>query len=169
MWTIPLEDRRAQAWTDGGGQRGDECACACVIEFEGRVYERARRLGNTVTHNVAEYQGVILAIEYAIDLGVRRLDIRSDSQLIVGQLEGTKKTREPHLKPLLEPFALSLRISTPTRSSGFPVSRTSEPTSSAGRLCCDERPPGARRQLGENSSRPLWKRGGGGCTRTRAG
>jgi ribonuclease HI len=99
---MPTEESRAQAWTDGGGQLGDECACACVIEFEGRSYERARRLGNTVTHNVAEYQGVILAIGYALKLGVRRLDIYSDSQLIVGQIDGTKRTRKPHLKLLRE-------------------------------------------------------------------
>lgn len=95
------EDRRAQAWTDGGGQRGQECACACVIEFDGRVYERVRRLGNTVTHNIAEYRGVILAIEYALELGVRRLDIRSDSTLIVEQIEGRWKTQDAHLKRLL--------------------------------------------------------------------
>jgi ribonuclease HI len=97
-----IEATGAQAWTDGGGQLGDECACACVIKLEdGRVCERARRLGNKVTHNVAEYHGVILAIEHAIELGVRRLDIHSDSQLIVGQIDGTKKTRKPHLKQLL--------------------------------------------------------------------
>lgn len=62
-----------------------------------------------MTHNIAEYQGVLLAIEYAMELGVRRLDILSDSKLIVNQIRGSWKTREPHLKLLREEAVRSLK------------------------------------------------------------
>lgn len=95
--------RRASAWTDGGGQVGYDASCACVIETsDGRVFKMAKRLPAGSTNNIAEYQGVILAIEYAMELGVRRLDIHSDSRLIVEQIRGFYKTRNPHLKSLLE-------------------------------------------------------------------
>ena len=37
-------------------------------------------------HNVAEYEALINGLQIAIKLGVRRLDIRGDSQLVVDQV-----------------------------------------------------------------------------------
>ncbi|XP_022854622.1 uncharacterized protein LOC111375929 [Olea europaea var. sylvestris] len=50
--------------------------CALRFEFE-------------VTNNEAEYEAVIIAMELAINLKLENIKIYSDSQLVVGQIEGT--------------------------------------------------------------------------------
>ena len=56
-------------------------------------------LGNS-TNNVAEYTGLLAALEWAVREGVGRLDVRSDSELLVKQLSGQYKVKAPHLVPL---------------------------------------------------------------------
>jgi len=98
MW-CGSEAVRAKAWVDGGGNSGYECACACVIELEdGAIHEFSKRLGQ-VTNNEAEYEGVALALRSATALGVSRLTIYSDSQIIVRQIQGFYLVRKIHLQP----------------------------------------------------------------------
>lgn len=95
---------RLTAFTDGAS-RGNpgEAACAMVLfdEKNEELLRRTKRLGVT-TNNVAEYEGVLLAMEYAGALGARDLDIRLDSELVVRQLSGEYKVKHPALKILHE-------------------------------------------------------------------
>jgi ribonuclease HI len=59
----------------------------------------ARPLG-VQTNNVAEYQGLLLALKEARRLGAREVDLRLDSQLIVEQLHGRWRVKDAKLKPL---------------------------------------------------------------------
>jgi ribonuclease HI len=79
------------AYTDGAS-RGNPGQAACSVS-------RSKRLGVT-TNNVAEYEGVLLALELAEALGARDLEIRLDSELVVRQLRGEYKVKHPSLKPL---------------------------------------------------------------------
>jgi ribonuclease HI len=63
------------------------------------VLRRTKRLGVT-TNNVAEYEGVILALELASALGAARVHVRLDSELVVNQLNGTYKVKHPPLQEL---------------------------------------------------------------------
>lgn len=91
---------KAKAYTDGRGNAGTG-ACACVLFLsDGRVEEFAVRL-DPLTNNEAEYRGVILAIEKAIELDVTDLSIFSDSQLVVNQLNGFYKMNNVRLAPLM--------------------------------------------------------------------
>jgi ribonuclease HI len=91
----------AVAYSDGGS-RGNpgEAACAVVVfDASGdELLRRAKRLG-TATNNQAEYEGVILALELAGQLGAKKLEIRLDSELVVRQLEGAYKVKNEGLKP----------------------------------------------------------------------
>ncbi len=60
----------------------------------------ARPLG-IQTNNYAEYTGVILALEKALDLGAREAELVLDSKLIVEQLSGRWKVKHPGIKPLV--------------------------------------------------------------------
>jgi ribonuclease HI len=86
-----------------GGARGNPgpAAYAYVIEWDGRRIEDAGKLGRA-TNNVAEYTSLIKALERAADLGARRLHIRSDSELLVRQMNGVYKVKNPDLKELYE-------------------------------------------------------------------
>jgi ribonuclease HI len=68
---------------------------------EDELIRRAKLLG-TATNNQAEYEGVILALELAGQLGAKKLEIRMDSELVVRQLEGRYKVKNEGLRPLYE-------------------------------------------------------------------
>lgn len=57
-------------------------------------------VGEKVTNNIAEYTAVIKAIRSAIAMGVDRLVVFSDSQLVVKQLNGDYRVYDPQLKKL---------------------------------------------------------------------
>ena len=60
----------------------------------------ARPLG-IQTNNYAEYTAVVLALEKALELGARQVELVLDSQLVVEQLAGRWKVRHPQIKPLV--------------------------------------------------------------------
>jgi ribonuclease HI len=91
---------RGRASIDGGA-RGNPGAAGCgvVLENGGHREEHTLFLG-TATNNVAEYAALLAALERAHALGWDELDVRSDSQLLVEQMNGRYRVRAPHLKPL---------------------------------------------------------------------
>ena len=67
----------------------------------GEILEIAGYLGRT-TNNVAEYSGLLEALETAIAEGATEVEIVSDSELLVKQMLGVYKVRHPNLIPLYE-------------------------------------------------------------------
>lgn len=65
------------------------------------VLELGKRLGRD-TNNVAEYYALLAALDYAGNSGIKALRIRSDSELLVRQMQGRYKVKSPDLKPLHE-------------------------------------------------------------------
>lgn len=94
----------AQTWAVriDGASRGNPgaAAYALVIERPGMPpYEEAVRLGDT-TNNIAEYTALVRALERAAQLGGDRLDIFSDSELLVKQMNGEYRVKNEDLKSL---------------------------------------------------------------------
>ena len=90
------------AFIDGGarGNPGPAGYGVHVIDDSGNVLaELYQGIGNT-TNNVAEYRGLLAALEWARDHGHRRLQIKSDSELLVKQINGLYKVKHPGLQPL---------------------------------------------------------------------
>jgi len=65
------------------------------------VLELAKRLGRE-TNNVAEYYALLAALDYATSQGIGALRIRSDSELLVRQMQGRYRVKSADLKPLYE-------------------------------------------------------------------
>jgi ribonuclease HI len=89
--------------TDGAsrGNPGPAGSGAVLTAPGGEVLARiAEGLGET-TNNVAEYTAAILGLERAGELGAREVLLRSDSQLLINQLNGVYKIKTAHLRPLL--------------------------------------------------------------------
>ncbi len=84
-----------------GGSRGNpgEAGCGVVLELPDRTERHTLYLGKA-TNNVAEYAALLAALERARALGVAALAVRSDSQLLVEQMNGGYRVKAPHLKPL---------------------------------------------------------------------
>jgi ribonuclease HI len=52
------------------------------------------------TNNQAEYQALIAALKYAVDIKATEVEARSDSLLIVNQMNGSFRVKKEELKPL---------------------------------------------------------------------
>ncbi len=86
-----------------GGSRGNPgiAAWGVVVLDEGNrcVEGFAGGLGKA-TNNVAEYSGLIQALDLAFEQGAENVVLFSDSQLIVRQVNGQYKVRHPDMIPL---------------------------------------------------------------------
>lgn len=88
--------------TDGGA-RGNPgpAAAGAFIQYDGKKVEVKKYLGDNLTNNWAEYEAVLLALAKAKELELvgRAIEFRCDSKLVVEQVSGNWKIKEPSLKP----------------------------------------------------------------------
>ncbi len=54
------------------------------------------------TNNQAEYKAIIVALEQAITLGAKQVELNSDSELVVFQLSGRYRVKKDTLIPLFQ-------------------------------------------------------------------
>jgi ribonuclease HI len=89
-------------YSDGAsrGNPGRASYGAVVFDAEGRERHRTAATIGIATNNVAEYRGLIAGLEAALALGARRVEARLDSELLVRQVTGRYKVRNPGLVPL---------------------------------------------------------------------
>ncbi len=91
-------------FSDGAsrGNPGPAAIGAVIFDETGRqVHTVSRRIGRA-TNNEAEYQAAIAALEAALALGARRVELRMDSELVVRQLGFRYRVRNPRLKRLFD-------------------------------------------------------------------
>lgn len=92
------------AYTDGGsrGNPGPAAAGFVLTDSNGtQLQAKAFFIGRN-TNNVAEYTGVVKALEAAIKIGAKRLIVFSDSQLLVRQINGEYKVKSEQIRPLFQ-------------------------------------------------------------------
>jgi ribonuclease HI len=87
---------------DGGarGNPGPAAIAAVVSDAEGEVLDSVAQPIGRATNNVAEYRALILGIERAGALGATELEVVGDSELVVKQVRGEYKVKNPDMKPL---------------------------------------------------------------------
>jgi ribonuclease HI len=88
-----------------GGARGNPGPAGFGVHIEdasGKVIaELSEYLGHQ-TNNVAEYSGLLAALDYALKHGHSALKVVSDSELLVKQMRGEYKVKSPELKELYD-------------------------------------------------------------------
>lgn len=88
-----------------GGSRGNPGPSACgyvIINESQEVTDEGGEYLGITTNNQAEYHGVRLGLERAIELGYRRVDFKIDSMLVVNQMNGIYKIKNRELWPINE-------------------------------------------------------------------
>jgi ribonuclease HI len=88
-----------------GGSRGNPGPAAygvVIRDPKGEIVARLKKYIGRMTNNVAEYYGLIAALDYVESQGIRSLRIESDSELLVKQMKGLYKVRSEELAPLYE-------------------------------------------------------------------
>jgi ribonuclease HI len=91
-------------YTDGASRNnpGPAAIGALIKDGAGQTVATISETIGTATNNQAEYTAVITALEKAIGLGARRVVIKSDSELVVKQLNGEYKVKKAGLRPLYQ-------------------------------------------------------------------
>src|ERR1700742_840546 len=88
-----------------GGSRGNPGPAAygvLIRDPKGEPVAHLKKYIGRMTNNVAEYYGLIAALDYVESQGIRALRIESDSELLVKQMKGLYKVRSEELAPLYE-------------------------------------------------------------------
>jgi ribonuclease HI len=93
-------------YTDGGS-RGNPglAAYAYVIQRPGDPDIEERCFLGRTTNNIAEYTGLVKALEHARRLGAKRITVLSDSELMVKQMNGEYRVKNEGLLPLYQQAA----------------------------------------------------------------
>jgi ribonuclease HI len=73
-----------------------------VIVNDERVIKNISSYIGKATNNIAEYTALIYALEEALILKAKSLEVKSDSQLLCCQINGEYKVKHPNLLPLYE-------------------------------------------------------------------
>lgn len=88
-----------------GGSRGNPGASAAAYAIEapnGELLERGGVYLGITTSDQAEYQGLKLGLERALALGVRHIEYRLDSLMVVNQMKGIYQVKNRQLWPVHE-------------------------------------------------------------------
>lgn len=85
--------------TDGGarGNPGPGACGAVVRDRSGKVIRQEGKFLGICTNNEAEYQGLILGLETVLDMGADVVEVSMDSELVVKQVKGLYRVKEPRL------------------------------------------------------------------------
>jgi ribonuclease HI len=105
---------KARLFTDGGarGNPGPAAAAYVLEADDGHVLAAHGEVIGVATNNVAEYSALVAGLAKAVEVGVDELEVVSDSELLVKQMNGEYRVKSP---PLVE---LSLEASHLARQLG---------------------------------------------------
>uniref|UniRef100_A0A2N9G6F7 Uncharacterized protein n=1 Tax=Fagus sylvatica TaxID=28930 RepID=A0A2N9G6F7_FAGSY len=102
----PTEDvEQASKWTvniDGSSTKDSGGVGIVLRSPEGDIIKQAIRLQYPTTNNEAEYEALLVGLKTAKILGATELDVRSDSQLVVGQVNGDYEAKERRMQQYLQ-------------------------------------------------------------------
>ncbi len=93
-----------QLHVDGGsrGNPGPAGIGVVLTDAGGGVIDTVSEYIGEATNNVAEYSAMVAGLSLALERGIRRLHINSDSELVVRQLEGRYKVKNEGLRSYYE-------------------------------------------------------------------
>jgi ribonuclease HI len=91
-------------YSDGGsrGNPGPSASGFVVMNAKEEVVHQGGAYLGITTNNQAEYHGVRLGLEKALEMGAKTVDFRMDSLLVVNQLTGVYKIKNHELGPINE-------------------------------------------------------------------
>ncbi len=99
-----MKIERVVIFTDGvsRGNPGAAAIGATIADEQGRLITSVSQPIGRATNNQAEYRAIIAALEEAVSLGASQVDIYSDSELVVRQINGRYRVKNVALKPLYQ-------------------------------------------------------------------
>jgi ribonuclease HI len=96
--TAPIQPKLSTMYFDGSLMKTGAGAGLLFISPLGKHLCYVLRLHFPASNNVAEYEALVNGLRIAIELGVRRLDARGDSQLVIDQVMKNSHCRDPKME-----------------------------------------------------------------------
>jgi ribonuclease HI/pterin-4a-carbinolamine dehydratase len=95
---------KAKLFTDGGsrGNPGPSAIGVVILDMEDNVVKKSSKYIGETTNNQAEYKALLEGLGLADESGIKELSVYMDSELIIKQINGFYKIKNPDLKPLFE-------------------------------------------------------------------
>jgi ribonuclease HI len=79
------------------------CGAGAVIYYKNdEIWAESFFVGENATNNRAEYAGLILGLQQAVELQISSLHVQGDSQLVINQMKGLYQCNSENLIPLYE-------------------------------------------------------------------
>lgn len=102
--TKQMKTKRVVIFTDGAAEPNPGPAAIGVIikDEQGKLLARISQRIGKATNNQAEYRAIIAALEKAISLDAKHVEVNSDSELVVKQINGKYRVKKASLKPLYQ-------------------------------------------------------------------
>jgi ribonuclease HI len=92
-----------QMFFDGCSKGNPGLAGAGAVIYQNGIEVYSKTLNLSIqTNNVAEYNGLIIGLELAINNGIKELSVKGDSLLVIKQMKGEYKVKNKNLKILFE-------------------------------------------------------------------
>jgi ribonuclease HI len=90
---------KARLFTDGGarGNPGPAAAAYVLETDDGTVLDARGEAIGVATNNVAEYRALVAGLRKALELGVGEVEVVSDSELLVRQMNGDYRVKNAAL------------------------------------------------------------------------
>lgn len=99
-----MKTKKVVIFTDGAAEPnpGPAAIGATIKDEKGRLITGISQSIGCATNNQAEYRAIIAALEKAIGLGAKHVEVNSDSELVVKQISGRYRVKKAALKPLYQ-------------------------------------------------------------------
>jgi ribonuclease HI len=96
--TAPIQPKLWTMYFDGSLMKTGAGAGLLFISPLGKHVRYVLRLHFSASNNVAEYEALVNGLRITVELGVRRLDARGDSQLVIDQVVKNSHCRDPKME-----------------------------------------------------------------------
>lgn len=95
---------KLKVYTDGGsrGNPGPAAYAVVITDESGKVVKEYGRYLGRMTNNEAEYNGAISALKEALAIGADEIEVFSDSEVMVRQVNGVYRCKAANLQPFLD-------------------------------------------------------------------
>ncbi len=93
---VNLSTDKSYIYTDGGsrGNPGPSAAGYVIVDEKDNIITQGNKYLGEMTNDRAEYYGLLYALQAAQDKGLQNIEVRSDSLLVVNQMNGTYTIRD---------------------------------------------------------------------------
>ncbi len=94
--------KEAYLYVDGAsrGNPGPAAIGVLVLNREGKKLKEISRLIGEATNNVAEYEALLFGLREVLKMGISKVIIHTDSELLARQLQGKYRVKSPKLRKL---------------------------------------------------------------------